>query len=220
MMKILCLHGKQQNKSSFRTKLGRLPSKLKNLAVLTIIDAPHNCVSAVTNDNSVSSPIGEDPNVEAIGKTWYHRNESGELDHESLNVSMNYLREVWSTDGPFDGILGFSMGGTIATLMCSEKYSSAYSGIKFVICIGAPHVSTILDDPCCISPDIKSLHIAGEADSIVHKDKSITLSNHYMNPKLLFHPLGHCIPMKAEYLVWFTSFIEEIAKDHQKCEDV
>lgn len=215
MLRILCLHGKQQNRSSFRTKLGRLPSKLKNYANLTIIDAPNEC-EMHTSPGSSNAVTDEDPtngsgNIESgnVGKSWYNRNEQGEIENESLNNSINYLQEVWLKDGPFDGILGFSMGGTIATLMCSDKYQTLFPGINFVICIGAPHVSPMLDD-CSIPTSIRSLHIAGEADSIVSKDRSITLANLYHEPKMFFHPLGHCIPMKAEYLGWFTEFVEAL----------
>ena len=39
---ILCLHGKSQNKEVFRTRLGRIPHKCKDLAIFfTDIEAPH-----------------------------------------------------------------------------------------------------------------------------------------------------------------------------------
>src|SRR4051812_6775423 len=107
MLKILCLHGKQQNKEILRTRLGRIPGKLKNIAIFTIIDAPH--LDGFTTDNTQQV------------RTWFHRDEStGDIDLQSLQDSLLFLQEINKIQGPFDGILGFSMGGTIAALIASK----------------------------------------------------------------------------------------------------
>lgn len=213
MKRILCLHGKQQNKSTFRTKLGRLPSKLKNLATFTIIDAPFDCDMSFSSTPDPPETTAEAVHLESIGKTWYHRDENGEVNRKSLEHTLNYLQDIWRTDGPFDGIFGFSMGGTVAALMCSKQYIDHFSGVQFIICVGSPHVSPILDD-CTISSDIISLHIAGDADIVVSKERSIMLANLFCNPVVHIHPLGHCVPMKAEYLTWFSAFVEGFSRSN------
>ncbi len=84
MLKILCLHGKQQNKTVFRTKLGRIPPKLKNCAVLTIVDAPLTCTPSAIDTNLVDdSNVEESEDSErddSAQRTWYHRNDADEVD--------------------------------------------------------------------------------------------------------------------------------------------
>lgn len=42
-LNILCLHGKSQNKEVFRTRLGRIPHKCKDVAVFYCdVEAPHD----------------------------------------------------------------------------------------------------------------------------------------------------------------------------------
>ena len=181
-MKILCLHGKQQNKEIFRTKLGRIPHKLKHLAELTIIDAPH----VLADDSETSTPISEIIEKESLdgatataivaetsaaGRTWFRRDASGSIEMETVAASINMLKNVWTENGPFDGVLGFSMGGTVAGLLAAavdthregalpnfssghDTGSSAESGapikplvpgLKFIICAGAVDIQTQFD---------------------------------------------------------------------------
>ena len=42
-LNILCLHGKSQNKEVFRTRLGRIPHKCKDVAIFYCdVEAPHD----------------------------------------------------------------------------------------------------------------------------------------------------------------------------------
>ena len=40
-LKLLALHGSQQNAEILRSRLGRIVPKVKNIASFTFIDAPH-----------------------------------------------------------------------------------------------------------------------------------------------------------------------------------
>ncbi|KAJ1417424.1 serine hydrolase FSH [Ochromonadaceae sp. CCMP2298] len=137
-LRILCLHGKQQNKETFRTKLGNIPRKLKALAALTIVDAPHalpddigegvglgtTSTSASASTSTPSPPAPATPTPIPIpipipipGRAWFLRDAEGLLDPASLHTSLQFLQKVWAERGPFDGVLGFSMGGTMASLL-------------------------------------------------------------------------------------------------------
>lgn len=214
MKKILCLHGKQQNKQIFRTKLGRIPPKLKSLATLTIVDAPFDCEASPSSasfdadDASDSAPSAQSPQPESIGKTWFVRGPSGAIDEESLQRSISHLESVWREEGPFDGLLGFSMGGTLAAVISSENYASRFPGLQFLVCIGAPDVPEVLDR-LSLPATLRSLHIAGESDTSVPAASSLALSRRFSAAEVCLHPQGHCIPMKAENVAWITQFVQK-----------
>ena len=213
-LRILCLHGKQQNKEVFRTKLGRIPHKLRNIAELTIVDAPHVLDTESTSD--------------LIARTWFYRDSDNNVDVNSLLNSMEYLRKTWNELGPFDGVLGFSMGGTVASFLAGHLCRSsdkdnhsaveAFPGLRFVICAGAVDIHPQLESsiealqlpllcPFKIPPEIASLHIAGSADTAVPIASSIALSDRYNQAMFIQHEQGHHIPMKAPILQVIVDFV-------------
>lgn len=221
MKKILCLHGKQQNKEIFRTKLGRIPPKLKSKATLTIIDGPFDCPdedprlndagngeSSNVTDGSIENSTAI-PSSSSVKKSWFDKSAEGVIDPNTLQTSLDYIKEVWTKEGPFDGILGFSMGGTLAAILASESHISNYPGLKFLICIGAPNIPPTLGE-FIISPEIRSLHMAGANDTMIPVDWSQSLANRFCNPVFYIHPQGHCIPMKAENIAWVTEFVQSL----------
>jgi alpha/beta superfamily hydrolase len=222
-LKILCLHGKQQNKEIFRTKLGRLPHKLRNLADFTIIDAPHILEEISTED--------------VTARTWFYREPEGNnVNIGSLLTAVQQLQQTWTESGPYDGVLGFSMGGTMASLMAgscnrlspittdasdgamSSAGQTLFPGLRFVICAGAvdihPSLENIIEQhqlpfqyPFKIPAEIASLHIAGTADTAVPIASSIALSQRYQQPVFIEHEQGHHIPMKAHILAGIVDFV-------------
>jgi hypothetical protein len=219
MLKILCLHGKQQNKSIFRTKLGRIPPKLKSVATLTIVDGLFDCeptvaaavVDSTSPDDDADHDGGQATSQSSVGKTWYHFTADGLVDSASLAQSVTFLEDMWAAEGGFDGILAFSMGGVVATLLASDEHRHRFPGLQFVVCIGVPDIpASVTAAPASvlsISPAIRSLHIAGETDRNVLLASSRALAERFHDPIVQTHPLGHCIPMKAEQVAWITSFV-------------
>lgn len=213
-LKILCLHGKQQNKEVFRTKLGRIPHKLRHVAELTIIDAPHVLEIDLISDNTA--------------RTWFFREPDTNYVHvDSLISTLSELQRTWRELGPFDGLLGFSMGGTIASFLAGLDSSKAegiaggellFPGLKFVVCAGAvdihPHLEASIEklglplrSPFTIPAGIASLHIAGSADTSVPLASSLALSQRFVDPQFIEHDQGHHIPSKALVVGGIVDFV-------------
>ncbi len=204
MLKILCLHGKQQNKEVLRTRLGNIPKKLKKIAQLTIIDSPHS-----------DGFIGDNVPV----RTWFERDDEGNINGESLEVSIAEIKRVWTESGPFDGILGFSMGGTLAALLSSQEYKESFTSLRFGIYIGAPNVPPKMllaaqKEEIRFSETFPSLHIAGKTDAVVSIESSRALSTRFTNPVWIEHEQGHCIPMKAEMMNHILTFVTAQIKEN------
>lgn len=186
-LKILCLHGKEQNAEMFRTRLGRIPVKAKH--DFHIIDAPYLLPLKPGNDVQMRS--------------WYHRDLDGSWNISSIESTLEYIAEIWKCNGPFHGIIGFSQGGTFAAIIAAT--AERFEGLRFVICLGAPDVQH--SNYTCISPSISSLHFAGKGDQVVPLLSSRTLSSRFNAAVYIEHEQGHCIPMKAEYISRIVDFI-------------
>ncbi|KAF9669839.1 hypothetical protein SADUNF_Sadunf13G0006200 [Salix dunnii] len=102
-LRISCLHGFHQNASGFKGRTASLSRKLKSIVELIFVDAPlelsfiyQPVVSELEcSDESSLSSQQFLPSIAMV------------------NVSLSYLKTVFSQDGPFDGILGFSLGEAI-----------------------------------------------------------------------------------------------------------
>jgi hypothetical protein len=173
--------------------VGRLPQKTKKFASFHFIDAPHQ--------------LSLEPGDEIATRTWFHRHQN-EIDHISLNESLDYIEEVWNKDGPFDGLLGFSMGGSIVALMTTMPHR--FPNIKCVIIGGARN---ILLDHYCELINIPSLHIMGSKDAVVPCDSSRELSAKFRSPHIIQHDQGHCIPSKATMLDEYSAFLKGVYED-------
>lgn len=232
-LRILCLHGKQQNRDMFRAKLGKIPRKLKDVAEFTVIDAPF-----ILEDQSTP---------EQVARTWFYRElNGGPIDVHSLKAGLDSLVSTWNEIGPFDGVFGFSMGGTMASIMASatcpaepvhpisvssdtisvdsssattaESETPLFPGLRFVICAGAVDIpkefAATLDQsdlpvkfPLLIPTYIQSLHIAGSGDTAVPLVSSRGLAARFTDSKFVEHTEGHHIPMKAPIIDAIDEFV-------------
>ena len=195
-LNILCLHGNLQSAGVFRSKIGRLPHKLKNIASLFFAEAPLLLPRRLDDDTSL--------------QTWYYR-ENNTVDISSLESSLGYLEKVWHHDGPFHGILGFSMGGSMAALMATLP--ERFSGIKFVVLVAAAAIqSSIVPIPYQIPDGIKCFSIIGLTDKIVLPERSRQLTNFFRNAIICEHDQGHCFPSKSAVIDKLIEFLMDMKK--------
>jgi hypothetical protein len=101
MNKILCLHGYTQNAEALIAKTGALRKHLKARAELVYVSAPHQLEGV---DGAVSGQ-----------HTWWF-SEKGGTTYNKSGESLQYLSDVLHTQGPFDGVFGFSQGDWVSTL--------------------------------------------------------------------------------------------------------
>ena len=97
--KILALHGYEQTASILRTRIGGLPRKIKS-ATFHFLDGPIELELREGQTESLRS--------------WWHRKAPYEIEEASLQETLKLVIRTWEEYGPFDGILGFSMGGVLA----------------------------------------------------------------------------------------------------------
>ncbi|KAG4166148.1 hypothetical protein ERO13_A13G112800v2 [Gossypium hirsutum] len=236
-LRILCLHGFRQNASCFKGRSASLAKKLKSIAELVFIDAPHELPfiyqSSTEAKNSCAPPTGQHaPPPENCKRkyAWLVASDFGgkvEADWKIANqpfdplqyqgqtdgfdVSLAYLKKMFSEQGPFDGILGFSQGAAMAALLCAQGDKlKAEIDLRFVIlCSGfALPLADFWQKPI----NCPSLHIFG---SDPRKDRQITShTSRYLASRfedgcsvIIEHEFGHIIPTRSPYMDNIKDFL-------------
>ncbi|KAH6761450.1 rhodanese-like domain protein [Perilla frutescens var. hirtella] len=147
-LRILCLHGFRQNASGFKGRTASLAKKLKNIADIVFVNAPHELPfiyqAPPADENHSCEPAFEQkcPPLNHCNKkfAWlvdadYDGKNGAEWkmakapfdslqyqqQTEGFEKSIEYLKTVFSQMGPFDGILGFSQGAAMAALVSAHR---------------------------------------------------------------------------------------------------
>jgi len=63
-------------------------------------------------------------------------------------------------------------------------------------------------------PNMKTLHIIGEADVLVQPERSYALAENFPNAEILLHPGGHFVPVNADTRPVYTEFLATVPRPH------
>eukprot|EP00944_MAST-04C_sp_MAST-4C-sp1_P009254 g9254.t1 len=204
--RILCLHGYEQSKESFRKKTGALRRAGKShVAEFVFLDAPHESLPrddsnssegkawylpAISKDKKSSSTFFEDDSQGASSggsRSW-----NLPLDESTWTCSLAHIGKCFKEQGPFDGILGFSQGAATTAALCRlqlEDSKDPYlSSIKFQFAImisgfipshGLYIGDSKLDETTILNGKFDTLHIFGSSDEIINPKRSKALMNYF-----------------------------------------
>jgi pimeloyl-ACP methyl ester carboxylesterase len=121
-MKILMLHGYTQSGPLFQAKTGALRKTLTK-AFPSGIDLvyPTAPIRLTPADESFLAPReGEDEQQEIDAWAWWRRKGDGEpYTYEGIEQGLAHIASVLKSEGPFDGVVGFSQGGAAAAMVAS-----------------------------------------------------------------------------------------------------
>lgn len=135
----------------------------------------------------VDAPFPVEP-----GFAWWRSQDIPESEYavyEGWPKSRTYLHDILDKQGPFDGVLGFSQGAVVTSLLClmpefREKFD-------FGVIIGGFKARDVelrrnYEEG---NPGFgrRSLHVWGETDDIVPPRASESLSEMFRNPDLIVH---------------------------------
>lgn len=190
LVRILCLHGHQQNAQLFRQKTGSLRKALKNTAELIYIDAPHQS----------STPTL---------RTWWLR-PCGPQVYEGWEESRKRIQESLQEHAPIDILLGFSQGAAAAALYLVQQQHTealpapAEAAVQSLISIAGfiPRDERYREVFYNTQRDLElhSCHIYGDMDDIITPEQSRELSQAMaaMDPTsdvvVCSHGGGHMVP--------------------------
>ncbi|KAI8614852.1 serine hydrolase FSH [Chytriomyces sp. MP71] len=165
-VRILCLHGFRGNTTVMEYQLSGIRKAFEESPYdldLVRINAPH------TARGEPSSDILLNFGRECTYHEWFSYDFLG-ASYGGLEASMQFLNEYIATHGPFNAILGFSQGATMATLLtmrmikaCGEDPSLYRWHALILVCGVDPSLAY---RPRKGSIDFPSLHIAGALDLV------------------------------------------------------
>ncbi|XP_042977862.1 esterase AGAP003155-like isoform X2 [Carya illinoinensis] len=201
--RILCLHGFRNSGEILKKFVGRLPETVLEKLDLVFLDAPFPA-----GGKSALEGIFDPPYYE-----WFHSNEDY-TEYTNFEECLAYVEDYMIKNGPFDGVLGFSMGAMLAATMpgmqaevqselsCVNLQGLALTKvpkIKFLIIIsgaklgGSKFAAPKLAANAFASPvTCPSLHFIGETDIV--KPDGTALLDSFVDPVVINHSEGHTVP--------------------------
>ena len=203
-LRILCLHGYAQNANFFSSRTGAVRKGLKSLAELHYLDAPHAATGAFLGD------IDADARGAPLG--WWNTRDDARPAisgaYVGLEASVDRVKRCVADDGPFDGVLGFSQGATLAALLCLAEPDL----FRFAVCFAGflPRDATVRApfDAATAAPNLTpTFHCFGDSDASVPPDVASALSACFADPVLFTHPGGHVVPGNAPLRAALKDFL-------------
>lgn len=194
-LKILMLHGFRQNGKVFRQRTKKLANRLSSIAELHYVTSPVHYQPQGDTLSATLAAFGSIPDY-PMQQVWWLSSE-GNVEYEGLDISLSFLDQVFARDGPFDGVLGFAQGGTLAAIMAATQPRGNIA-FDFFIPISAfvprAHSLQHLNVPASIRTP--ALHILGAKDILVVPERSRALFelSDPANAQKIEHEFGHFVP--------------------------
>jgi pimeloyl-ACP methyl ester carboxylesterase len=221
-LRILCLHSFRMSGEILRrqmTQFSNFGRALADLAEFSYIDAP---VALTDAEAEAKVPARLRMVLPPPYYEWWNArtDEAGGVHYDHLDATLDRLREHLDAHGPFDGLLGFSQGGSVAHLVHLLQQRAGYalrSPPRFGIFISArtsrhvdhaPLVSACADRPLALP----ALIVCGGKDTDVPAEATHELAR-TLDPATLtsvFLPDGtHRVPnLDDEQLAVVRGFLE------------
>ncbi|PIA28049.1 hypothetical protein AQUCO_07300018v1 [Aquilegia coerulea] len=240
-LRILCLHGFRQNASNFKGRTASLAKKLKNIVELVFIDAPHELPfiyrprPTEKDEDSIRFKLDSSPlplgacrkkfawlvaqdYTGSSGSNWEMADEpfdplQYQQQTDGFDVSLSYLKSVFSQMGPFDGVLGFSQGAAMVASLCREQgISNGEIDFKFAILCSGFALNLPQLEPGSVG--CPSLHIFGNSqgkDRQIECHASAELASLFKQScaVIITHESGHIIPTQPPYIESIKAFLRQ-----------
>lgn len=255
-LKLLMLHGYTQSGPLFQAKTGALRKTLQKSfpagVELVYPTAPIRLTPADESflGNTLNGKEGEDEEQEIDAWAWWKRKGSSAGNniepyiYEGIETGLATIADVLKTQGPFDGVVGFSQGGACAAMVASlldagrkDAFTSnlSHGGMPFPASFNDIHHPPLKfavsysgfaaqgQNPYAAfyEPKIKTkvLHFLGTQDVVVEEKRSLALveaCEHREERYVVYHPGGHFLPSTQKASVnALIGFIKEVMQEEK-----
>jgi hypothetical protein len=162
---------------------------------------------------------------------WQRRGKDNFCFYEGLEAALQSIALTLEQQGPFDGILGFSQGGTAAAMVASalepgreSHFSIAHQPkhppLRFAIACSGSRASENPLYRAFYEPKIATptYHLLGHSDNVANEARSLGLVRACLDgygkpdgaPRVSYHPGGHVLPADpAQHAAALAEFIRE-----------
>ena len=206
-LRVLCIHGYRQNEKTFRERSGGFRKLFKKQIDFIFLSSPHEIHEEVNLAR---------PEEERERGWWFSRpgRSYNALDTTDIctgyQESLQVIKEIFLSEGPFDGVLGFSQGAAFLSLLCTLRNDPTSNlNFKFAILIAgfkslvSPHASMYRNPIDC-----PSFHIIGSTDGVIPTQSSEDLLTVFMDGMAYRHDGGHYIPSSPQVRTALLEFLE------------
>jgi len=199
-MRVLLLHGFRQNATTIRDALKPLISVLRPYPIEFItLNSPMVYRPGTTpfGDSAVTHPTWTQP-AEHL-KCWWNASDDGK-EYLGWEASVRFIERAWIEKGAWDGVVAFSQGATLASLLSSMSQLSCSHARFAVLISGSPSRATAHKDQLQTKiKGIKTLNIYGKQDHHLGtpeemKERTLKLSGFFEDAEIFEHGGGHFTP--------------------------
>ncbi|XP_062572307.1 esterase OVCA2-like isoform X1 [Saccostrea cucullata] len=210
-LKILCIHGYRQNDQTFRERTGAFRKIIKKFSDPVFISAPNLVPPLDKNDED-----GATDNNDQRG-WWFSSPDDQYMAQDYTDCCKGYqesldtIERAFIEQGPFDGVLAFSQGAAMASLICGlkEKDPDGPFQFDFVILVAGFKSRQKQHESLYEKPiTTPSLHVFGDSDRVIQKEMSEDLLQYFVNPRVLTHSGGHFIPVSSKEKKVYIEFLQ------------
>ena len=207
-LKILCLHGYRQNEAIFRERSGALRKLLKKEADFFFISAPH----VIPEEENLGKPAEQQVRGWFFSRPEKAYKGTDETDTcIGLEESLELVRKTIADSGPFDGILAFSQGASLASMLCYYKQQMTEPNLHFQFIIFFSGFKSLLKPHSYMYRrqfQCPSFHTIGESDSVIPPQMSRDLAGVFDSPVTYSHIGGHFIPASPQLRTALQDFLK------------
>ncbi|KAH7406015.1 serine hydrolase-domain-containing protein [Phaeosphaeria sp. MPI-PUGE-AT-0046c] len=252
-LKILMLHGYTQSGPLFQAKTGALRKTLQKsfpagcelvypTAPIRLTPADESFLAGSANKESEN---GSEEKEEIDAWAWWKRKGDGEpYTYEGIETGLATIADALKTQGPFDGVVGFSQGGACAAMVASllepgrheafnakigqggMSFPESFEGsihppLKFAVSYSGFAARGMNPYHAFYEPKIKTkvLHFLGTQDVVVEEKRSLALveaCEHTEDKYVVYHPGGHFLPSTQKASVnALIGFIKEVMQGEE-----
>jgi len=201
-LKILCLHGYGQTSAKFMHSFQGFWNRLRDLGCHLYFPEAIHSVSPFSGGEG-KGWFTVSPNDKILGLQANDFFES--KCYLGVDESVSNLEEFIENNGSFDGIIGYSQGGVMATILNGLNKIS----VKFMILVGIYPVTDekLLDLKIYDNIEIPVLGIYGIKDDVVLSEYSKDAYLHIKNSEVHTHNGGHVIQYNKKLKIKYTEFL-------------
>lgn len=165
-------------------------------------NGPHHIQALPSETNPNPAPPNPNDPEDKQARAWFMARNNV---YEGWDASVTYLKTLCREQGPFDGVLGFSQGASLAAILAAslehpERTPETSEPIqnkpfRFVISVSGFRPADPKFDPL-FRDQIQTpvMLIVGANDSIVTSERSQTLVERCANIRVVRHPGEHYLP--------------------------
>ena len=145
-------------------------------------------------------------------RTWWSSGGGDVRDTTGWDKSLEALREMWTSRGPFQGIIGFSQGASAGLILCelADAADECFASLRCaVLCAGYVVPSPGAVPNPIVSSRIRAMIIAGDADEAVPPADTLACAHRFHSSITRTHPGNHAFPSKSQDTRAVAEFFDE-----------